>query len=317
MATHKGKRTVDDGDGLEAGGRKKSRSAIVPAVSAVMSRMTRQRKIDITNGPRQAVFMTTELLEDILIHASSRELFVLQRVCRRFREVVAGSAKLQEKMFLRLPTLGLSEKWTMFRVESSNSRPRLKLTRLQINGSRPATAVLNYENQSCLYGAATMRNPYFSNQVAYHHQFARPQYPIFDRLTHYDYNGTVFVLLGSASWGGMYLTDQPCKTANVYLLWSIETKPQITGRIDGHVTTETPDGFTVGSLLDAILRMEMHSQVYYDGTAGIRISKTSPAKLLARLEKKTKKKATVSFLQIDMYDVLFTSGWAHATEEHA
>jgi len=59
------------------------------------------------------------------------------------------------------------------------------------------------------------------------------------------------------------------------------------------------------------------SQVYYEGYTGFDIRKTSPAKLLARLEKKTKKKATVSFLQIDMFDVLFINEWTHVVEGHA
>ncbi|KAK0254406.1 hypothetical protein B0A54_13182 [Friedmanniomyces endolithicus] len=319
MAAHKRKRSAGDGGEPEGSGRK-SRSLVVPAtpdVPAKESRASRSRTTEITNGPRVAVFMTTELLEDILILLPLKKIFVIQRVCRQFRKVVATSVKIQQKLFLRLPGHGLLEKWTMFRIESSNSQPRLKLTRLQINGSRPTTTILDHDNQTCLYGAAATWNPYFSNQLAHRYQFSRTRYPIFDQSTHYGSDGTVFVLLGSASWRGMYLTDQPCKTANVYLHWSIATRPRTTGRIEGYASTETPDGFTLGSLLDAALRITVDSQVYYEGYTGFDIRKTSPAKLLARLEKKTKKKATVSFLQIDMFDVLFINEWTHVVEGHA
>jgi len=124
-------------------GQQKSRSVVVPAVPAVERRITRNRRIEITNGPRQAVFMTTELLEHIFMHLPLKELSVAQGACRRFREVVTTSAKLQQKLFLRPSALGLTEKWTMFVVENPEKEDGLELIRLHGNGTIPTTAILN------------------------------------------------------------------------------------------------------------------------------------------------------------------------------
>ncbi|KAK0283336.1 hypothetical protein LTR91_002757 [Friedmanniomyces endolithicus] len=304
MAAHKRKRSAGDGGEPEGSGRK-SRSLVVPAtpdVPAEESRASRSRTTEITNGPRVAVFMTTELLEDILILLPLKKIFVIQRVCRQVRKVVATSVKIQQKLFLRSSGHGLLEKWTMFRIESSNSQPRLKLTRLQINGSRPTTTILDHDNQTCLYGAAATWNPYFSNQLAHRYQFSRTRYPTFDQLTHYGSDGTDRSTVQDRK---RVLTLVNCdETAND---WTYR-------RVCQYGNTRR---FTLGSLLDAALRIELDSQVYYEGYTGFDIRKTSPAKLLARLEKKTKKKATVSFLQIDMFDVLFINEWTHVVEGHA
>lgn len=50
---------------------------------------------------RNAVLDTTELLEAILVCLPFKDLFVIQRVSRRFHDVIAGSTQLQEKMWLR------------------------------------------------------------------------------------------------------------------------------------------------------------------------------------------------------------------------
>lgn len=54
-----------------------------------------------TDGPRQAVFKTAELLENILLHLPAVKIFGVQRVCRQFRDVVATSAVIRQKLFLQ------------------------------------------------------------------------------------------------------------------------------------------------------------------------------------------------------------------------
>ncbi|KAK5723749.1 hypothetical protein LTR15_005449 [Elasticomyces elasticus] len=59
---------------------------------------TRAMKVD---GTLQAVFNTVELLESILLHLSAKQVFGIQRVCKQFRDIVATSILLQQKLFLR------------------------------------------------------------------------------------------------------------------------------------------------------------------------------------------------------------------------
>ena len=64
------------------------------------------------SSPAQsAVFATTELLENILIQLPWKQLFPVQRVCRKFHDVTSGSIRLQQRMFLRscVPV----ESWTL------------------------------------------------------------------------------------------------------------------------------------------------------------------------------------------------------------
>jgi len=182
-------------------------NAVLPAVPAVERRMTRQRKIEITNGPRQAVFMTAELLEDILMHLPLKELSVAQGACRRFREVVTTSAKLQQKLFLRPSALGLTEKWTMFVVENPDKEDGLELIRLHGDGTIPTTAILNPRNQSCLYDPATLMNPYLKTwrEPGEEYDFCGPECYVFERAWYHDDHGSKFVLLDSAFWKNMYL----------------------------------------------------------------------------------------------------------------
>lgn len=52
------------------------------------------------DGPRQAVFKTAELLENILVHLPQKTIFGCQRVSRQFRDVVATSMTIRHKLFL-------------------------------------------------------------------------------------------------------------------------------------------------------------------------------------------------------------------------
>lgn len=67
-----------------------------------------------TDGPRQAVFKTVELLEMILMKLPIRTVFGIQRVCRQFHEIVATSAAVQQKLFLH-PTGVERQVWTTYR----------------------------------------------------------------------------------------------------------------------------------------------------------------------------------------------------------
>lgn len=48
-----------------------------------------------------AVFNTTELLEQIISHLPIHQVFAVQRVSRRWKEVINSSSKIQKKMWLR------------------------------------------------------------------------------------------------------------------------------------------------------------------------------------------------------------------------
>ena len=55
-----------------------------------------------TDASRQAVLQTNELLEAVLALLPPKQLFVDQRVCKQWRDVIASSPELQRMMFLRV-----------------------------------------------------------------------------------------------------------------------------------------------------------------------------------------------------------------------
>jgi hypothetical protein len=69
------------------------------AISTVLDRQGEE--VETTDTACKAVFDTAELLENILIHLPSREIFKVQRVSRRFKDTTVNSMLLQQKMFLR------------------------------------------------------------------------------------------------------------------------------------------------------------------------------------------------------------------------
>ncbi|KAK5138015.1 hypothetical protein LTR08_005812 [Meristemomyces frigidus] len=54
---------------------------------------------------------TTELMEMILLRLPMKELLFAQAVCRFWKTVIEGSAKLQQALFFQLPPKGWSFSW--------------------------------------------------------------------------------------------------------------------------------------------------------------------------------------------------------------
>jgi hypothetical protein len=64
-----------------------------------------------TDASRRAALDTTEILENALSHLPNRTVFGVQRVCRQWKDVIAASPAIQEKLFLRLR--GQTETWML------------------------------------------------------------------------------------------------------------------------------------------------------------------------------------------------------------
>lgn len=61
---------------------------------------------DRLRGVSEVVLLPTELLVDIFRHLPATQLLVMQRVCRRFRNVITETTSIQERLFLA-PAEGL------------------------------------------------------------------------------------------------------------------------------------------------------------------------------------------------------------------
>lgn len=75
-----------------------------------------------TDASRKAVFNTSELLEQVILCLPMKKIFGIQRVSRQFRDVIAASPKIQEKMWLRLRNDVPVEAWAL-EVKIGNQAP--------------------------------------------------------------------------------------------------------------------------------------------------------------------------------------------------
>jgi hypothetical protein len=53
------------------------------------------------SSAQDRVFSITELLEQILLHLDNQQLLLLQRVCRHWSSLIAGSPEISQKLYLR------------------------------------------------------------------------------------------------------------------------------------------------------------------------------------------------------------------------
>lgn len=74
---------------------------------------TRSAKRDAADELRRGALETTEILEQILSYLSPRQIFGVQRVARIWKNVIAGSPTIGEKLFLRLQDKP-KEVWMLF-----------------------------------------------------------------------------------------------------------------------------------------------------------------------------------------------------------
>lgn len=74
---------------------------------------------------REEVFETTELMEHIISFLPMKKIFNVQRVSKRWNDVIAASPGIQEKMFLRLKTTpkDMYEARKLGRVDAGQSKP--------------------------------------------------------------------------------------------------------------------------------------------------------------------------------------------------
>jgi hypothetical protein len=92
-------------------------------------RITRLMTTDV---PRRAALDTTEILDKILTFLSPRTLFGIQRVSRQWKDLIARSPPIQEKMFLRCQARA-PEVWTLTNPKSEPDIPPAEMRALRYN----------------------------------------------------------------------------------------------------------------------------------------------------------------------------------------
>lgn len=107
-----------------------------------------------TDGSRQAVFRTAELLENILVHLPAKTIFGCQRVSRQFRDVIATSAAIRYKLFLKIS----DEEPQLWAAHSDQTPPFSLLAADDVRLVKPSSSESNVDNQQKIVTLARL-NP--------------------------------------------------------------------------------------------------------------------------------------------------------------
>ncbi|KAK5683655.1 hypothetical protein LTS10_005189 [Elasticomyces elasticus] len=246
-----------------------------------------------TDASRRAVFTTAELLENILMHTPIESVFTAQRVSTQFRDIVAKSVQLQQKLFLRLPILQPTERWTVV------GPPSPRVIRLDSKDDLPANVAVSVKprEKSCLYKPATMLNPHFQTWQGDSNDMNHFAWRTLNRTTDIELRSRSRALTDSGTWREMYL-------AQLVISWGFGMLPDQYGTMTGTVQTQNSQGFTIGALIEAVLDTEHESYQHNHGLNVIYTGKTSVKNLIKKLEIETGKMARMTYLRVEMQDVL-------------
>ncbi|KAK4902795.1 hypothetical protein LTR27_000734 [Elasticomyces elasticus] len=306
MAPHK--RKASDGESAGAAGKRKAKSGKTAEDEPF---------IDPADGPRNAVFATAELLEHILTFVPPVTVFGLQRVCRQFRDILATSAALQGKLWLRAPQSSSDEVWTVIQLEDVAPRwhydqPTRKVVRIANGDALPDDAIGGYgdkEPPRChlarhfspllehcdLYAGTAMKPMDF----LVHRVLSTGEEYIFDKHV---------PILAHGSWKNMYIR------ATVKIRWKIAVKPIISGAVHLRATrTDEGHGLTLGMLSAAALQHtdDVEDGSYWhewwsnDDNYNDLHEDTDPlVELIERLQIETGQLAYMESLQVETMDVI-------------
>ncbi|KAK4956623.1 hypothetical protein LTR10_006150 [Elasticomyces elasticus] len=294
MVPHK--RKASDGDSAGAAGKRKAKSG---------KSAEEEHFSEPADGPRNAVFATAELLEQILMLVPPITVFGVQRVCRQFRDILATSAALQGKLCLRAPQSSADEVWTLVRTKDNDLGwpSARKVVRISDVDALPEGATRTFKhNEPPRCHLVRHCSPLFERHAAQTDRQDQIASPMAFLVSRVDSLGLTFES-----------TDIACKRATVWLPWSIATKPITTGTVYLCATrTDQSNGFTLGMLLAAALHHsdDVEDDLYYhnwqleDGFDNWAESTDPLVRLIEKLQIETGERAYMESLQVDTMDVI-------------
>ncbi|KAK5108352.1 hypothetical protein LTR62_008382 [Meristemomyces frigidus] len=277
-------------------------------------RSTRART---TDAPRQAVFNTVELLENIFSHLPVKTLFGIQRVCRQFHELIAQSKQLQKRMFRNRP----SHDYTPVRLVSmsiapvhSNSLDQSgwsKVFRIPPEVQVPRDVEWSGNNPIAATGRATPRhaisvarfNPLLlgsTNSLSHRMEGGETR-----RLDMAPQPLLAARYGDGPSWRETYTADIPSSYVIIQIRWSVPgSKKKIEGWFRQRLQARHPG--TLGSIFGDALDTTMDDFRYVHGKE-IKEQKGRPRVIIKRLEKTARKVAVVECVKLQMLGVVSVS----------
>jgi len=175
-----------------------------------------------------------EIVENILVHLPIKDLFVHQRVCRGFKEVIEASTRIQKKM-LRVPPDTPPEPWTVIRRRGKWAFECIDPS--EWNGCGPTTIPVTL-NPTLNVLCSKPEEMFCIRRTRWGKSW---------RNEHVRLNVRAFSVNQFSSLLATYISDPPCKEAVVrvkfYIVW-----PRSTTRPEAHPYSASSESKTVHSL---------------------------------------------------------------------
>ncbi|OTA22973.1 hypothetical protein BTJ68_14019 [Hortaea werneckii EXF-2000] len=212
-----------------------------------------------TDAARRAVFGTAELLENIIMQLPPRKIFVIQRVCKQFRDIVATSVKLQQRLFLRSDGCEAQEWRTVVKRNEGGSDNRWPIT-----GRHVKSAYIAGSDEIVVAAFKPVRLGHslehddLDREGTISLAYASSEQMVFFRLKR------SFLAEPHSSLAKTYLTDPPMQQVTLYLTFWHMSDWQVLHY--GNVEVSNPEGLKVADILQAI-RSSKFSYVSRHSTA--------------------------------------------------
>ena len=203
-----------------------------------------------TDAARRAVFDTAELLEKILLHVPIKNIFVSQRVCRQFQDLVKTSVTLRQKLFLRA-ALPDDKMWKLSPRAEALREPTL----ISIPGMPADTVTRLLNDSTTMHVKPAELNPFLefgfncSSSAAKRLRWAQTERVQLASTTQLRFRQ----MQDQGLWCSGQLTDPPCPKAEIRAYWTMRASKRnvANGRLDAIL--EKPDGVTFADLWNALL----------------------------------------------------------------
>jgi hypothetical protein len=213
--------------------------------------------VDSPNSACHRALQTTELLENILVRLPVKDLFVHQKVSKRFQATIAESPAIRRKMFLRLSNTP-REYWNyvcqyrwdgrrrrlkrlVFEVADPTTIPRDEqlVTPVTLNPILGVFSTRRRQDLSCI------GRKFFNRS---HHEHVRLEVP------------EQSVVGRHSSLLATYISDPPCKVVKVSMTFTIQTtRTSMRPQYQPHsfcsrvITVQSDTGLKLSDLWDAVL----------------------------------------------------------------
>ena len=219
-------------------------------------------QVNTTNADpaSQTVLATTELVEQIILNLSFKQVFVLQGVSTWFRDVIQDSVAIRRKQFLQPSTK--HETWKLQYVDGKDYfasakdthivKPDLTLVAYERpkESHVPAQRVVADQTQGTIICITPLRlNPLLRSPRKSLRRLAESLRRNERSTIRIEFDMS---LSSTESWRNTLITDPPCTSATLHLQWSLPNEIEYWGSLTE--TVSDSDGLTLGKLVDATLK---------------------------------------------------------------